>query len=273
MDAYAVIGNPVSHSLSPFIHQAFAKQTGQNLTYELIEAPLDGFKDCLSSFINKGGKGCNITLPFKEEALQVADQCAARAEIAGAVNTIKVQNNNQLLGDNTDGIGLIRDLKKNHHYEIKNKKILILGAGGAVKGILKPLLDEQPTLVVIANRSFDKAVNLVEKFHDYGNISPCHLFSIENMPYDLIINGTSLGHQGKLPALQNNLFGPNSWFYDLTYGKSAQLFREWALSQGAPKALDGIGMLVEQAAESFYLWRGVRPETKEIREKLSQGSI
>lgn len=271
-DRYAVVGNPIQHSKSPSIHRLFAQQCAQDLAYERLEAPLDGFSQTALAFFAKGGCGLNVTLPFKEQAWELAASLTPRARLAGAVNTLYRDPTGQLLGDTTDGIGLVRDLIHNHQGEFAAKRILVLGAGGAVRGVLEPLLQLQPQQLLVANRTPAKAQLLAQIFADLGPISGCGFEAIQGA-FDLIINGTSASLQAELPPLPAGVLAPGGWCYDLMYGAEPTPFMCWAQQQGAAKTLDGLGMLVEQAAESFQLWRGVRPQTAAVitavREKLS----
>ena len=269
MDRYAVIGNPVAHSLSPRIHTLFAKQTGQILSYEALLAPIKGFAESVTKFRAHGGKGLNVTLPFKLEAWAFVDQRGARAERAGAVNTLLLRADNTTFGDNTDGVGLLRDLRQNHGVVIKTRNVLILGAGGAVRGILEPLLTADPARVVIANRTVSRAVKLCHEFQDLGRLEACGFDDLGDEQFGLIINGTSAGVSGQVPPIPINLLSPEGCCYDLFYAKTPTAFVRWGQRHGAAKALDGLGMLVEQAAESFFLWRNIRPDTRQVINALS----
>ncbi len=270
-DRYAVFGNPVAHSQSPWIHARFAEQTGQDLIYEREEVPLDGFVKAVKRFFGSGGRGLNITVPFKEQAWHAVDQRSSRAEHAGAVNTIALLDGGELFGDNTDGVGLLRDLQ-NHGVAVTGARILILGAGGAVRGILDPLAGKAPASITLANRTPSRADALLPLC---GNVpASAHGFDdLRDMaPFDLVINGTSIGLSGHMPPLPDGILHAESSAYDLVYGSRETPFMRWSRKQGAGQVLDGLGMLVEQAAESFLLWRGVRPETaaviKGLRERL-----
>lgn len=265
---YAVFGNPVSHSKSPWIHAEFAKQTHQQIEYGKIEAPLDNFVAAIKQFFKTGGHGCNITLPFKEQAWQIVNTLSNRAEIAGAVNTIKLLENGELFGDNTDGIGLLNDISSNLEYDLTNKTILILGAGGAVRGILHPLLSAKPKAITIANRTKEKAQVLANEFSKFGTISGVGFMELPTIPFDIIFNGTSAQAKGETFALPSSLVSPSSLCYDLMYSTNLTAFLEWAKAQNVQNYSDGLGMLVEQAAEAFYLWRNVRPDTKPVLAKL-----
>lgn len=265
-EAYAVMGNPIAHSKSPQIHQAFARQTRQNITYEAILVDAGGFEQAVGNFVATGGKGLNVTVPFKREAWKLVNQRSQRAELAGAVNTIVVYKDQTLYGDNTDGIGLVRDLTQNHGVALQGKTILLLGAGGAARGVLEPLLNEKPSLLLIANRTADRAHELAELFSKSGGVKSC-AFSVlarQGQTFDIIINATSASLQGQVPDIPGSVIQPRSFCYDMMYGAEPTAFMRWAGEQGAAQCVDGLGMLVEQAAESFHLWRGVRPQTGEV---------
>ncbi|PFG10537.1 shikimate dehydrogenase [Marinobacter sp. LV10MA510-1] len=264
-DLYAVIGHPISHSKSPRIHNLFASQTGEALEYTAIQAPLDGFENTVTEFFARGGKGLNVTVPFKEAAWQMAGRHSARALKAGAANTL-YQDNGVLVADNTDGAGLVQDLLHNHQVALKGARILILGAGGAVRGVLAPLLLEQPHTLVIANRTPAKAQNLVSLFAGVAGITLLDSKAFDSIAgeFDVIINGTSASLQGDLPPLSKTLIGADTVIYDMMYAASNTTFNQWALDNGAKRVYDGLGMLVEQAAEAFEVWRGVRPQTAPV---------
>jgi len=266
-DRYAVMGHPVAHSKSPLIHGWFAQQTGQALSYTAIDVEPGHFTLAVHEFFASGGAGLNITVPYKEAAWQLAEVCSETAEHAGAVNVLYRDERGQLLGDNTDGIGLVRDLVDNNGGLIKGKSLLILGAGGAVRGALAALVRHQPARIVIANRTIAKAEALARLFSDKAEISACPYESLSE-PFDLIINGTSAGLQGQMPVLAADVMGADTWCYDMMYSAADTVFQRWAKQHNAARALDGFGMLVEQAAESFNLWRGVRPVTAPVLEKL-----
>lgn len=260
MDRYVVFGNPISHSKSPMIHRLFAEQTAQQLDYSTSLAPLDDFSDFAREFFLEG-RGANVTVPFKEEAFRLAHSLTARAQRAGAVNTLSKLADGTLLGDNTDGAGLVRDLTVNAGFSLKGKRILLLGAGGAVRGALEPLLAEQPASVIIANRTVDKAELLAELFADLGPVSASGFDWLQE-PVDLIINATSASLTGDVPPIASSLIEPGKTVcYDMMYGKEPTPFCLWASAHGAGQVMDGLGMLAEQAGEAFYLWRGVRPDT------------
>jgi shikimate dehydrogenase len=261
------MGNPIGHSKSPQIHTLFAKQTGQELTYEAILVPLDGFVDAMNSFSIEGGKGLNITVPFKQEAWELATERSERAERAGAVNTLSIKDNH-LIGDNTDGVGLVQDLTVNHQVSIKNKNILLLGAGGASRGVINPLMNQSPKNITIANRTVSKALELATLFDDLGVIHGCGFSELAGENFDIIINATAAGLDGKVPELPKGVINNSTACYDMMYSDEPTAFVRYAQQRGTEKTFDGLGMLVEQAAESFYIWRGVRPETLSVIEAL-----
>lgn len=267
MDRYAVIGNPIAHSKSPEIHGLFAHQTGQQLTYEKLWSELDAFAATAQAFFGAGGRGLNVTVPFKEEAFSLADRLTERACLAGAVNTLAMQEDGRLLGDNTDGAGLTADVI-GQGWRIDGGRILLIGAGGAVRGVIGPLLQHKPLCLVIANRTAEKAQQLASLFHDLGPVRACGLKDLAGERFDLVINGTSAGLSGQMPELPGELFAPGASAYDMVYGAAPTAFMQWALDQGAERVSDGLGMLVAQAAEAFYVWRGVRPETASVESAL-----
>jgi shikimate dehydrogenase len=272
-DRYAVIGNPVAHSQSPQIHAAFARQTGQDLAYERLLAPLDEFKMTAERFFREGGKGLNITVPFKHEAWKMISPAGISfggVVDAEAVNTIKLVNG-QLVGHNTDGVGLVTDLEQNLGFLIAGKRVLLMGAGGATQGVMHPVLEGRPDLLVVANRTLDKAVSLVRRFQKFGHftqhgISAQSYAGLADSQFDLVINATSAGLSGEMPPLPTDIFAPGALAYDMVYGRDTP-FLAFARQHGA-RAVDGLGMLVEQAAESFYIWRGVRPQTAPVIAQL-----
>ena len=261
VDRYAVMGNPISHSLSPRIHQAFAQQTGQAMSYAAMLVARDGFSQALDEFQRTGGRGLNITLPFKHEAWQAVESRTPRAQQARAVNTIAFRADGKRFGDNTDGAGLVRDILKNHDGHLGSRRILLLGAGGAVHGVLGPILEHGPDEVVIANRTESKAIELAKEFRPWGSVRGCNYSDLAGSRFDLVVNGTSASLAGEAPPLPDNILSENAWCYDMMYGSKPTPFMHWGSLHGAAKCLDGLGMLVEQAAESFFLWRGVRPDT------------
>lgn len=270
-DQYAVMGNPIAHSKSPRIHALFAKQTGQRIVYSAIQVDHGGFKQAVGNFQASGGKGLNVTVPFKREAWELVNERSARAQRAGAVNTMVFRTDGSLFGDNTDGVGMLRDIRDNHDGVITGKRVLVLGAGGAVRGVLGPLLDEQPAELVIANRTVDRATELEQEFRAMGNVRGCGFDALPGQRFDVVINGTSASLQGDLPPLPDDLLAPQALCYDMMYAAKPTPFMRWAQQHGANIVLDGLGMLVEQAAESFYLWRGVRPETLAVIAALRRG--
>ena len=299
-DRYAVFGYPVKHSKSPRIHRLFAEQTGQALEYTAVEVPAERFQTAVALFFADGGKGLNCTVPLKELAWSYADHKTERAQLSKAVNTLAFQADGSILGDNTDGIGLVTDLTANHGINLAGIRILILGAGGASRGIIAPILEQSPQSVVIANRTVDKAVKLAAEFqgkasaprqsllhcstsciHDsrahapylhpvgIGPITGCGFDDLKNRQFDLILNATSASLSGQLPPLPTGLLAAGGNCYDLAYGNEPTAFVRWGLENHAAKSLDGLGMLVEQAAEAFFIWRGVRPKTRPVIELLN----
>lgn len=268
LDRYAVFGNPIKHSRSPQIHAAFAEQTGQRLTYRAQLIELDHFAEIAREFFAGGGKGCNVTVPFKLDAYAFADELSGRARRAGAVNTLALQNDGSIYGDNTDGVGLVRDIEQNLAWEIHEKRVLVIGAGGAVRGILEPLLRRHPAHVVIANRTLEKAEQLAREFADLGTVRAIAFEAFGADQFDLIINATSAGLYGESVTLPASLLARDCCCYDLTYGAQPTLFMRWAASEAAWAVADGLGMLVEQAAEAFCIWRGVRPQTRPVIDML-----
>ncbi|MGD8118047.1 shikimate dehydrogenase [Vibrio sp. TRT 29B02] len=266
IDRYAVFGNPIGHSKSPFIHTLFARQTNQSLTYTAELAPVGEFNSAAKMFFSTGGKGCNVTVPFKEDAYQFATRLTERAKLAGAVNTLKKLDDGEIIGDNTDGEGLVQDLLQ-HQVPLKDARILIIGAGGAARGVIKPLLDQQPSEIVITNRTFSKALQLEEMFSPYGRIQSVAMSEI-NDGFDVVINSTSASLSGELPEISPDIFTKHTHVYDMMYSAGNTAFNQWAIDNKVAAAYDGLGMLVGQAAESFMLWRGLRPGTKQILREL-----
>ncbi|MGD8914348.1 MAG: shikimate dehydrogenase [Candidatus Thiodiazotropha sp.] len=264
MDKYAVIGNPIEHSKSPEIHEAFAKQTGEPVKYGRILGNPDDFTADVRHFLSEGGLGLNVTVPFKEQAWRLADELSQRAHTAGAVNTLIRLENNLLRGDNTDGAGLVRDLTVNQGFRLQGKRLLMLGAGGAVRGVIRPLLEQQPKRIIIANRTASKAYSLANGVAAYGQVAGCGLDELEGMQFDLIINGTAAGLAGEVPMIPDSVIAKGGWCYDMLYSNQATPFQQWGYEHKAARSLDGLGMLVEQAAESFRLWRGILPETSQV---------
>jgi len=263
-DRYAVVGQPVAHSQSPFIHERFARQTGQAMTYSRIEAPPAQFDAIVKRFFAEGGKGLNVTLPHKQAAAILSDDLTPRAQTAGAVNTLALRADGRLLGDNTDGAGLARDLLNNLRVTIAGRRVLLLGAGGAARGVLAPLLGLKPAELTIANRSPDRARELAAGFAAFGECRGCGFDEVRGGPYDVILNATSASLASHVPPLHAGVVGNRSFCYDMAYGREDTAFVRWAQAQGAARTSMGLGMLVEQAAEAFHLWRGVRPDTASV---------
>jgi shikimate dehydrogenase len=268
-DRYEVFGHPIKHSKSPRIHRLFAEQTGQMLEYTAQDVPAEQFQNAVTRFFAEGGKGLNCTLPLKELAWDYADHKTERAQLSKAVNTLALQENGSILGDNTDGHGLITDLVTNHAISLSGIRILILGAGGASRGIIAPLLEQSPKTMVIANRTVERAIMLAAEFNGKGSITGCGFDALTNQQFDLILNATSASLSGQLPPLPGNLLSAGGNCYDLAYGNEPTAFVRWGLENHADKSLDGLGMLVEQAAEAFFIWRGVRPKTQTVIELLN----
>ncbi|HXV08991.1 MAG TPA: shikimate dehydrogenase [Burkholderiales bacterium] len=276
-DRYAVVGNPVAHSKSPLIHAEFARQTGQDMEYGRLLVPLDGFRAAVDAFRREGGRGLNVTLPFKLEAFALADRRSERALDAEAANTLKFDADS-VFADNTDGVGLLRDLEVNLRFPLAGRRILVMGAGGAVQGTLGPLIAAHPALLTVANRTLDKAQRLVTRFGAAASASGTRLQAsgyeaLAGRGFDLVVNGTSAsllgtGLPGALPELPGGVFAIGGLAYDMMYGNGLTAFLQHAQGLGAARLADGIGMLVEQAAESFFLWRGVRPHTAPVIAQL-----
>lgn len=263
-DNYAVMGNPIAHSKSPRIHAAFAEQTRQPIVYQALLVEIGEFAQAAGSFRRAGGKGLNVTVPFKRDAWEFADARSARAELAGAANTLSFADDGSCRAENTDGTGLVRDLTANHGVRLRGARILLLGAGGAARGVIGPLLDEHPAALVIANRTPERAAALSREFSRLGDLSGCGFAELQGERFDLIINATSASLQGEVPPLPGYLLKAGACCYDMMYGARPTAFLRWAAEQGARQTVDGLGMLVEQAAESFFIWRGVRPETAPV---------
>ncbi|MDH5544247.1 MAG: shikimate dehydrogenase [Gammaproteobacteria bacterium] len=271
MDRYAVMGNPIAHSKSPMIHTLFAQQTSESLTYEAILVPLESFSSAVRAFQKDGGKGLNVTVPFKTEAWQLSNRYSDFAHRAGAVNTLEFSSSGEIVGHNTDGIGIVRDIQNNIGYSITAKRILVLGAGGAVRGILEPFLELSPECICIANRTESRARELVNEF----SRSSMQAYSFENIPvenFDIVINGTSASLQGELPPVPVKCV-EGALCYDMMYGKQDTPFMQWSRNHGAPAVKDGLGMLVEQAAEAFYIWRKKRPQTASVINAVRQSLV
>jgi len=270
-DKYGVVGNPIAHSRSPEIHERFARQTHQRISYERIEAPLDGFEERALALRDAGFRGLNVTVPFKIDAAKLADDLLPRARLAGAVNTL-VFDGDTIVGDNTDGIGFVRDVHERLKFDFSECSVLVLGAGGAVRGVVGALLDASPRWIAVANRTHQRAEELAEEF----GVEAIHLDEIPAEHFDLIINGTTTGLKHAAPPIDPETFNDCTLAYDLVYAAEATPFMELARSGGAKVVSDGLGMLIEQAAESFLLWRGVRPDTapvyRELRKLLSEAA-
>ncbi|WP_457808612.1 shikimate dehydrogenase [Kushneria sp. EE4] len=262
---YAVFGHPVAHSKSPMIHAGFAAQLGDPVCYEARLAPVDDFPGCWRAFMAEGGLGANVTVPFKQEAAALADRLSERARLAGAVNTLIVTEDSTVVGDNTDGAGLLLDLER-LGAPLADARILVLGAGGAVRGVIDPLLETGPAELVIANRTVEKATALAELFNARGRVCGCGFEAIDGR-FDLVINATSASLAGALPPLPETLFNEGALAYDMMYGAAPTVFLEWAQAFGV-RCVDGLGMLVGQAAESWYQWRGTRPDTTPVLDAL-----
>lgn len=267
-DKYAVFGNPISQSRSPFIHNQYAQQTKQSLEYTAIEAPVDDFAASATSFFAQGGKGANVTAPFKEQAFAICLQVSERAQKAGAVNTLIKTENGEIHGDNTDGQGLVADLL-NNSVVLENANILLIGAGGASRGVILPLLAQKPRHLVIANRTLAKAETLATEFN-HPSFTASTFEDLNQQNFDVIINATSAGLSGKLPDIPNTCLSKNTVCYDMVYSRETTAFNAWAEQQGVAKTIDGLGMLVEQAAESFRIWREVMPQTQPVLEQLRE---
>ena len=274
MDKYAVIGNPIEHSKSPQIHSYFAQQAGEDIMYEALLSPIDEFKETVEAFRNGGGKGLNVTVPFKQNAFELADELSDYAKNAGAVNTLVFREDGTIYGTNTDGIGIVRDLVENHASLITGKRVLILGAGGAVRGVLQPILMQMPAQVFIANRTPERATELASDMQDLAE--NCELtgggfndiINAGDGEFDLIINGTAASLQGIMPPIPESCLATGVHCYDMMYGGRPTAFEFWCEDNGAAKVMNGLGMLVEQAAESFSIWRGKMPDTKPVLEAM-----
>lgn len=269
-DLYAVFGNPIAHSKSPLIHAAFAAASAQDMHYEARLAPVDGFAQAVAEFVAAGGKGANVTVPFKEDAFRLSTRLSDRAARAGAVNTLGF-NDNEIFGDNTDGAGLVRDIAHNLACSLAGKRILLLGAGGASRGVIAPLLAEGPTSLAIANRTAAKAEALASAFADIAPVEGGDFGCYAGRSFDVVINATSASLSGESLPMPVGVFAPGSLAYDMMYGKGETPFLSLAREQGAGRCADGLGMLVEQAAEAFFVWRGVRPDTAVVLADLRAG--
>ena len=265
-ELYAVFGNPIAQSKSPYIHGEFAKQTLQDISYQAIQPPVDQFESTLRTFIKQGAKGANVTAPFKQQAYALCDELSELAQLAGAVNTLTFTDDGKIHGDNTDGVGLVNDLEAQFGL-LKDKHVLLIGAGGAARGCILPILQHQVTQLVICNRTHEKAQQLQNLFSNYGNIFAKPIEDLLS-PFDLVINSTSAGLTGQLISLPSVIVDKTTDCYDMTYSQHTTVFNQWAKDQKAHKTADGLGMLVGQAAKSFNLWRGVTPNTSPVMEKL-----
>jgi shikimate dehydrogenase len=268
-DHYALFGNPLGHSKSPLIHNGFAKALGHDVDYGLIEAPLGGFAAAAQAFRDSGAKGCNITAPFKLDAFALATHRMERAEHAGAANCLKFGPDGRIEAEMFDGIGLANDIERNLGVAMKGKRVLVLGAGGAVRGAVAPFLACDPSALVIANRTEDKATALAQRFGDRGPVSACGYADLAGERFDLVVNGTSASLRGELPPVPATIFGGAQLAYELAYGKGLTPFLRLAQNAGVPRLADGVGMLVEQAAEAWVWWRGVRPPTRDVIDRLT----
>ena len=265
---YAVLGNPIQHSKSPQIHTLFSEQTGIALEYQAIEVPINEFASYVKLFSSQGGKGLNITVPFKEDAYSLCTTLTDRAEISGSVNTLRFDDDMNICGDTTDGQGLLNDLVANHNIRLEDKSILILGAGGTVKSILERLLEQKTKEIIIVNRTISRAKDLEKKFGKKNCVRAYSYNDLPNHSFDIIINGTSLSLSAEIPPISKTNINENTFCYDLMYSDKETAFTKWAIENGALKATDGLGMLVEQAAESFMFWHGTKPDTMPIIKAL-----
>jgi shikimate dehydrogenase len=271
-DHYAVIGNPIGHTKSPLIHRLFAQESGQDMTYTAIEGPLEpsnAFADTVRNFIAAGGRGMNITAPFKLHAFAIADERSERATLAGAVNAMKFENG-RIIAENFDGVGLLRDIEVNLHQPMAGKRVLVLGAGGAVRGALLPFIGARPAELIVANRHVDKARALIEQVDAGASLTACGYADLQSMGrFDLVVNATSASLSGELPPVPPGVFSADGTAYELAYGKGLTPFLRLAKNTGIRNIADGVGMLVEQAAEAFAWWRGVRPQTRAVIDRLT----
>lgn len=272
-DRYGVVGHPIGHSWSPFIHGLFARDTGQSLSYRLFDFTPEEFEPRVRDFFTLGGRGLNITVPHKIAAVRIASELTPRATNAGAVNTLAMQKDGGILGDNTDGAGLVRDLCDNQGLVIIRRKILIVGAGGATRGVIAPLLALEPTEIVVTNRTPERAQEMARYFEKLGPVRGVGFKELGSVPFDLVINATSASLSGEVPAVPGGVIGPETVCYDMAYGKTDTPFMQWALKQGCARAVQGWGMLVEQAAESFRVWRGVKPATGSVLNALKERAL
>lgn len=267
-DLYAVFGNPIAHSKSPDIHHAFAAQSGQAISYEKRLAELDGFATAMQQFLEDGGQGANVTVPFKHDAYELVDELSDLAKRAGAVNTIERLEGGKLKGHNTDGLGLLRDLTVNIGVELKDKRVLLLGAGGAAKGVMQPLLAAGTAKLIVSNRTKEKGLQLARDFADCGFTCGTGFDELKDKPFDVIINATAASLAGDVPPINPGVIAADTVCYDMMYSNEPTAFLKWCAAQGATRLHDGLGMLVEQAAEAFAIWRGVRPDTAAVMAKM-----
>lgn len=268
-DLYGLVGHPVAHSRSPMIHRRFAEQTGQRIEFELIDIEPGHFEQDVARFRERGGRGLNVTLPYKGDAFRFADRLSGRAMQAEAVNTLAWQEDGEVFGDNTDGVGLVTDLQANLHICLSGIRILLMGAGGAARGALGPLCAAQPGEIVVANRTCARAAALVRRWSGTTPVVACDYADLEGR-FDLIINATSASLADEVPPLPGDIVDKDTAAYDMMYQPGPTAFMRWAATHGAATVADGVGMLVEQAAESFLLWRGVRPQTQAVREEIQR---
>jgi shikimate dehydrogenase len=267
-DRYAVIGNPISHTKSPLIHGTFARATGQDIEYIALEGPLDAFESVVDEFRIAGGRGMNVTAPFKLLAFEMATDRLERAQLAGAANALKFEGD-RILADNFDGVGLVNDIQRNLGFALQGRRVLLMGAGGAARGALLPFLEQKPAELVVANRTVEKAQGLAQQFSARSRVRGCGYSELAHEQFDIVVNATSASLKGELPPLPPKVFGDDCLAYELVYGKGLTPFLRLAQNAGAKCLADGVGMLVEQAAEAFAWWRGVRPETRPLIEKLT----
>jgi shikimate dehydrogenase len=267
-DRYAVIGNPISHTKSPMIHGTFARATGQDIEYIALEGPLDGFESAVNEFRTAGGRGMNVTAPFKLQAFEMATDRLERAQLAGAANALKFEGA-RILADNFDGLGLVNDVQRNLGFALRGHRVLLMGAGGAARGALLPFLEQKPAALVVANRTVEKAQGLARQFSPRGNVRGCGYAELADEPFDIVVNATSASLRGELPPVSPSVFGDGCLAYELVYGKGLTPFLRLAQNAGAKRLADGVGMLVEQAAEAFAWWRGVRPDTRPLIDRLT----
>lgn len=272
-DNYCVFGNPVAHSKSPRIHAEFARQTHQNIHYSAVLVPGHEFPQAVRRFRELGGRGANVTLPFKQEAWRLCAERQSRAQLAGAVNTLWFGEGGAIFGDNTDGAGLVRDIGLNRGLELRGADLLLLGAGGAARGVVPALIEASPRRFVIANRTPGRAVGLAAEFSELFPVTGCGFHALDGQSFDAIINATSASLHGEVPPLPDGVIRAAGWCYDLMYAREPTAFLRWAAARGVAQCVDGLGMLVEQAAESFRIWRGVRPETRPVIDLLRSGEV